>query len=37
LRFREFFVTTYRELKTYDHKYENEFLERIMKLSGVQF
>ncbi len=37
LRFREFYVSTYRELRTYDHKYENEFLDRIMKLTGVQF
>jgi hypothetical protein len=38
LRFREFFVSAYRELKTYhDQKYDEEFLERIKKLTGVLF
>jgi hypothetical protein len=38
LKFQEFYVSTYRELKKYqDQKYEEEFLDKVMRLTGVRF
>ncbi len=38
LRYQEFFVSTYRELKTYhDQRYEQGFFDRIARLTGVRF
>jgi hypothetical protein len=38
MKFQEFYVSTYRELKKYqDYQYEREFLEKIVRLTGAQF
>ncbi len=38
MRFQEFYISTYRELKNYhDHKYDRQFLKKVMELTGVQF
>ena len=38
MRFQEFYISTYRELKNYhDHKYDRQFLKKVMELTGVPF
>jgi len=38
MRFQEFYVSTYRELKTFhEMKYDQRFLERVIELTGVKF
>jgi hypothetical protein len=38
LKFQAFYVSTYRELKKYhEHKYEREFSDKVMRLTGVKF
>ena len=38
MRFQEFYVSTYRELKKYHElKYDQQFLGKVMELTGVKF